>query len=93
MVEFTILYPKDIEYRNLLSQQRIAIAKLLDKGDLISYSINHSITHVWGIFVVNNESHLVSILDKLPLNDFMDYQYEELMFHNSIHMIPSSSLN
>lgn len=93
MVEFDILLPNDPEFMEGISEQRAAINRLFHQGVLMSYSLNMERSRLWAIFHVKNESKLISLIDGLPLSRFMDYEYQELMFHNSLHMIPSISLN
>jgi len=93
MVEFEILFQSDKEFLALIPQQRQEVNQLFQDGVLMSYSLNQERTRLWAIFHVDNESKLLSIIDNLPLTRFMDYEYEELMFHNSLHMIPTISLN
>lgn len=93
MVEFEILFPQDKEFLSLIPKQRHEINKLFQEGVLMSYSLNQSRSKLWAIFHINNESKLINIIDNLPLSRFMDYEYQELMFHNGLHMIPTISLN
>ena len=93
MVEFEIRQANDDEFLNLIPEQRTIINEYFHKGLLMSYSLNQERTKLWAIFSVSNESHLVDLIDKLPLTRYMDYNYQPLMFHNSLHMIPSISLN
>lgn len=93
MVEFDILFPHDTEFMSLIPAQRNEVNQLFQEGVLMSYSLNLERSRLWAIFHVDNESKLISIIDNLPLSRFMDYEYEELMFHNSLSMIPTISLN
>lgn len=93
MVTFDVLHPDDVDFLRLIPEQRKQINKLFHQGALLSYSLNSDRTRLWAIFSVNNESKLINIIDNLPLSGYMDYVYEELMFYNSLHMIPSISLN
>lgn len=93
MVEFEILFPNDPEFLELIPEQREKVNQLFHEGKLLSYSLNLERSRLWAIFSMNNESKLINVIDSLPLSRFMDYEYEELMFHNSLHMIPSISLN
>lgn len=93
MVEFDIQLPDDEMFMKLIPEQRKKINDFFHKGYLMSYSLNENRTKLWGVFRVSNESELIQLLDQLPLTSYMDYNYEQLMFHNSLHMIPSISLN
>lgn len=93
MVEFDVYYDIDNEFESKIPKQRIAVSKLFDKGKLVSYSLSKERTKLWGVFHVESESELINIIESLPLTPYMDYDYSELMFHNSLSLIPSMSLN
>ena len=93
MVSFDILYPMGEELVALIPEQRDAINKLFHQGVLLSYTLNLERTKLWAVLQIENESRLINIVDNLPMSRFMDYNYDELTFHNSLHMIPSISLN
>lgn len=93
MVIFDIMYPNDDQFMALIPEQRSKVNRCFHEGKLMSYSLNQERSRLWAIFNVQNESELIGLIDSLPLSKYMDYNYEELMFHNSLHLIPSSSLN
>lgn len=93
MVEFEILNQFDVEFLQLIPEQRNVVNSLFQEGVLMSYSLNVERTRLWAIFHVDNESKLIHLIDSFPLSRFMSYEYCELMFHNSLHLIPSISLN
>ncbi len=45
------------------------------------------------IVISDSESELLSILDDLPISQFCDYDYKELVFHKTVQFIPEHSLN
>jgi muconolactone delta-isomerase len=93
IVEFDILYPDDMEFMDLIPKQRSLINQYFVDGKLLNYSLNKERTRLWAIFKTDTEIELISLIDTLPLTRFMDYSYEELLFNNSISMIPTISLN
>lgn len=93
MVEFDILYPNDMEFMDLVPKQRALINEYFVSGKLMSYSLNMERSRLWAIFKLETEMELISLVDSLPLSRFMDYEYEQLLFSNSISMIPTISLN
>ncbi len=93
MVEFDVYYQIDSEFESKIPSQRNEISRLFENGKLLSYSLSKERTKLWGVFLVNSESELISIIEKLPLTPYMDYDYNELLFHNGLSLIPSMSLN
>lgn len=93
MVEFTILDPYNEDLERLIPLQRDKVSKLFQSGTLLTYTLKLDRSKLWGVFSANSESELVRILSNLPMHNFMDYDYSELMFHNSANQIPSVSLN
>ena len=93
MVEFDVYYRIDGEFESLIPAQRREISKLFESGKLLAYSLSKERTKLWGVFSVDSESELVSLIERLPLTPYMDYDYNELLFHNGLSLIPSMSLN
>jgi muconolactone delta-isomerase len=93
MVEFDVYYQIDSEFESKIPDQRKAISRLFALGKLMAYSLSKERTKLWGVFIVESESELISIIEKLPLTPYMDYDYSELLFHNGLSLIPSMSLN
>lgn len=93
MVEFEVFYSPESDFEKKIPEQRNAISTLFQKGKLLAYSLSMERTKLWGVFLVDSESELVAILDKLPLTPFMDYDYSELTFHNGVNLFPTMSLN
>ena len=93
MVEFTILDPYNEELEKLIPMQQDRVSKLFQAGVILAYTLKLDRSKLWGVFTANSESELVKVLSDLPMHNFMDYDYSELMFHNSANQIPSVSLN
>jgi len=93
IVEFVILDPFNDEIENLIPEQRMAVFRLFQDGVLQSYTLSLDRTRLWAVFSADSESELISILTNLPMHNFMDYDYTELMFHNSASFLPAVSLN
>lgn len=93
MVEFDVYYRVDGEFESLIPKQRNAISTLFENGKLLAYSLSKERTKLWGVFMADSESELVNIIEQLPLTPYMDYDYNELLFHNGLNLIPSMSLN
>ncbi len=93
MVEFDVYYQIDGDFESRIPAQRQEISKLFESGKLLAYSLSKERTKLWGVFSVDSESELVSIIEKLPLTPYMDYDYSELLFHNGLSLIPAMSLN
>ncbi len=93
MVEFEVPQPLTPEIIALIPDQRETIDSLFMAGKMLSYSFAMDRSKLWAIVLAENESELLQIIDKLPMTYMMDYDYSELMFHNTVHMVPSMSLN
>ena len=93
MVEFDIRYADVEMFMSMIPEQRTIVDLYFRDGTLMSYSLNINRSKLWAVFNVENENKLLLLIDALPLSQFMDYNYHELMFHNSLHLIPSISLN
>ncbi len=93
MVEMEVPRPVNEEFMSLIPEQRQAVSTLFGRGKLISYSLDQERSKLWIIMTASSESELVLLLDELPMTMYMDYQYFELMFHETISMIPTMSMN
>lgn len=94
MVEFDI--PRDVgqEFFDLIPMQRLLVKQYFDQNILISYCVNQNRSKLWAIFLANSKDELEGYVEKLPLTSFMQYQCEELMFHEfSERELPYISLN
>lgn len=93
MVEFEISGLIIDELLDMLPEQTDAINDLFSSGKLISYSLSQDQSKLWAVFSCDTESELISYIDSLPMSNYLDYDYKELMFHNMVYLIPSMSLN
>jgi muconolactone delta-isomerase len=93
IVEFTIIDPFDDEIEKLIPGQRMAVFKLFQNGILHSYTLSLDRKRLWAVFSADSESELVRILSNMPMHNLMDYDYTELMFHNSASYLPAVSMN
>ena len=92
MVEFEV--PELTPYMiSMIPDQRVAIDEMMVKGKMVSYSLSMNRDKVWSLMLANNESELLQLIDELPMSAYMSYNYKELMFHNTVHLIPAMSLN
>ena len=93
MVEFSVPEPLTDELLDLIPDQREAVDELFASGKLLSFSLSLDRTRIWALMLSDSESELLGLIDSLPMTHLMDFDYNELMFHNSIHLIPAMSLN
>ena len=93
MVEFNVPVPITDDILDLIPDQREQVDELFASGKLLSYSLSLDRTRLWALMLADTESELITIIDSLPMTPYMDFDYSELMFHNSIHLIPAMSLN
>lgn len=93
MVEFDVPYPLTDDILDLIPDQKEAIDELFTSGKMLSYTLALDRTRVWAIFLAEQESELISYIDYLPMTSYMDFDYKEIMFHNTAHLMPAMSLN
>ena len=93
MVIFNIPSPLSEEMLDLIPEQRAAMDELFTTGKLLSYTVSLDRSKLWAIFLAEEESELFSYIDRFPMTSFMDFDYKEIMFHNTVHLMPMMSLN
>lgn len=93
MVEFIVPYPITEEIISMIPDQRAVVEKLFAGGKLVIYSLAEDRSKLWAIFVASTESELLKLIDRLPLSSYMEYDYHQLMFHQSVQLLPALSLN
>jgi len=93
MVEFKVPYPITEEIISLIPEQREVVEKLFAGGKLVIYSLAEDRSKLWAIFVASTESELLKLIDRLPLSSIMEFNYHQLMFHQSVQLLPALSLN
>lgn len=92
-VEFKLPLTLFDAIESLIPAQREKINEFFVKGKLLSYSLSNEHDRLWAVFAVDNESELVDLVEKLPITPYMDYQYYELVFHQTLGIMPQLSLN
>lgn len=92
MVEFSIPYLTEVMI-NLIPKQKEAIKDLFMDTKLVSYTVSLDRTKVWALFLAHDTQELEESISYLPLTMYMKYRFHELMFHNTVHLIPTMSLN
>ncbi len=93
MVEFDVPQPFTEELMSMVPAQRNAIERLFSAGKLLSYTVAADKSKVWAVMMAESESELLSYIDELPMTPYMDFDYCELMFYNTVHFMPAMSLN
>ena len=93
MVEFDIPQPLAEELLDMVPDQRDSLDQLFSSGKLLSYTVAADKSKVWAVMMAESESELLSYIDELPMTPYMDYDYYELMFYNTVHFMPAMSLN
>jgi len=93
MVTFNIPDPVPAELMAQIPEQRKVVNELFTSGKLASYTLTMDRTILWAVFFTSSESELIQLIDKMPLVQYADYDYYELMFHQSLRLLPTMSLN
>ena len=78
---------------DLIPEQKTAMDELFTSGKLLSYTVALDRSKLWAIFLAEEESELISYIDHFPMTSYMDFDYKEIMFHNTVHLMPTMSLN
>ena len=92
MVE-CILAPFSLEMQEQIPRQRMIVDRLFNQGVLITYTLAADRSKLWIVIQADNESELLQYIESLPMTKYCDYNYCEIMFHDSSQFIPSISLN
>jgi len=92
MVECT-LAPFSMEMQEQIPRQRMIVDKLFDQGVLINYTLAADRSKLWIIIQANSECELLQYIESMPMIKYCDYNYSEIMFHDSSMFIPRISLN
>ena len=88
--------PEDFspEMMALIPAQRAVVSQMMRKGRLRSYTLSADRRRLWLVLLANDEQHIAKIINAFPLADYMVYDVQILMFHNSIgEQLPAISLN
>ena len=93
MVDFQVPFSMSPEFTSRIPEQRKRVNDLFVNGKLLSYTLSANKDRLWAIFLVTTESELLHLIDSFPLTIYMDYQYHELLFHQSLRLLPSLSMN
>lgn len=93
MVVFKVPHPITQEVIELIPEQRIMVEKLFSANKMLIYTLDAERTTLWAVFLADSESELINLIDRLPISQYMEYEYSELMFYQSLNLLPSLSLN
>lgn len=93
MVEFDVPQPITEDFLSMIPEQRASLDDLFASGKLLSYTVAADRSRVWAVMIAESESELLAYIDELPMTPYMDFDYNELMFYNTVHLLPAMSLN
>ena len=93
MVTFRLPEELTYEFMNKVPEQRKMINDMLSQGHILSYSLSLNRKFLWIIFLADTKRALMRFIHKLPLNEFLQPEVEELAFHNASYPLPAVSLN
>ena len=57
------------------------------------YSLTKDMSTLYIVFQVESTEQLGTLIDTLPLSEYMTWDYQELFFHLSTVVLPEISLN
>ena len=82
------------EFAALIPFQRARVNILMFEGKIISYSLAMDRSRLWVIVNAASIDDARSIIASFPIFHFVQVQVQELMFHNSVHLLhPQFSVN
>ena len=82
------------EMMALVPKQRLVVNHLMRKGRLRAYTLSGDRRRLWLVVVAEQEQDIDRIINAFPLAQYMTYESQELMFHNSVgEQLPTISLN
>jgi len=87
------LAPFSLEMQELIPRQRMVVSRLFDQGILITYTLAADRSKLWMILQASSESELLTYIHSMPMSKHFEYDYNEIMFHDSNKFIHSISLN
>lgn len=93
MVTFQIPDPMPDELIESIPDHRNHINNMLAAGKIVSYTLSMDRTNLWAIFQSDSIYDLEQSIESLPLIEFLTYEYHEIMFHNAMYPIQSTSSN
>lgn len=94
MIVFNLPNPFPEAFIEGIPEQRFVIEELLEAGDISSYTLSMDRSTLWCLVNAESELDAIMIIDKFPLIGFMDYEIQEIMFHNQRGIeVPAFSLN
>jgi muconolactone delta-isomerase len=83
MITIRISENIDDDFISKIPLHRAMVNKLMNKGVILSYTLNSSRTILWIVMDANHPSEIEHHLQTLPLYNYFDhYDMESLMFHN-----------
>jgi hypothetical protein len=82
------------ELLTLITNQRMVVTRLMEKGLVIGYSLSQDRSKLWIIIHANSEKQVRELLRKMPLYRYMNAVTYELAFSETpVAGIPQPSLN
>lgn len=83
MVEIKLPFEIDNNFMRKIPSHRAFIGVLINKGKIQSYTINEERTNGWIIFNTESEAETETIVQQLPLYEFITYKIHAVMVHDS----------
>ena len=83
MIDISLPTDPDAEYVALIPLQRAHIAKLLEQGVVMGYSLSLDRSRLWVAMNARDERDAVGILSAFPLFKYFEPAIYPLMFHNT----------
>lgn len=93
MVEFEIPNHFTLEMIETIPDQRSKVENYFFRGKLLTYTLAIDRSKLWAIFLCHSEAELIDLIEKLPMTQYLDYKYHEIMFHQMVTTFPSFSIN
>lgn len=94
MVEIKLPYEIDNNFMRKIPSHRAFVSVLINQGKIQSYTINEERTKGWIIFNTENEAEAETLIQQLPLYEFITYKIHTILVHDSeIFRFPKMHMN
>lgn len=81
MVAVDLPHPMPTDFILTIPLQRKWVDRMLGKGELVQYILNEDRTHLWMVLLAEDDEQLHSLLRRMPIAHFCEYQAHALFLH------------
>ncbi|WP_052598836.1 hypothetical protein [Aureispira sp. CCB-QB1] len=93
MIEFELLNAFTKEFTDNIPHQQVFVNSFIEKGIIKSYTLALNRSKLWMVAKADNEFEIMTLINQLPLTEFMIPSISPLMFHHTKERKRTFSLN